>query len=421
MKSPADLAGSLLRQWRDGARREERLVEPERAFPIELQIGAPPSRALRTEPAVVGAHLAAWREVAVGEVMWDWRSVRGLAEPVKIQVRWSIRSADEWMAAVDAHAPAGEAVSKMHAELAALSQILASVPPRFHRYLVRQLSLVMATGTAEAIRVAEVAASLEPGQADGLPLRALPTVGADTKFFERNERLLTALLDVRFDDQVSAVGLDRFLDAAPPSGQWLLVVDLDGDLLPYHELRLSDHTIAAEGLPGDRLLVVENERCRHAIPPISGCIAVLGAGRNLGWLSSQALASHSVIYWGDLDTWGLCILASARQHRPDLQPVLMDRCTFESHRALAVVEPQPAVRPKAGLNADENRLFDLLAGSAEGRLEQERLPVAWVRDRLDRLSNEALPRRATGVRQGDDPVAPEVPSAPTDELPAHLA
>ena len=385
MKSPADLAGSLLQQWRNGAHREERLVDPERGFPGGLQIGAPPARACGTEPAVVGAPLSAWREVTVGEVVWDRRSVRGLAEPVRVPVRWSIRSADEWVAAVDAHAPTGEAVSEMRTEFATLSRVLAAVPPRFHRYLVRQRSLVMATGTEETIRVSEVAGILEPGQADGLPLRALPMIGADTKFFERNERLLTALLDVRFDDQVSAVGLDRFLDAAPPSGQWLLVVDLDGDLLPYHELRLSDRTIASEGLPGDRMLVVENERCRHAIPPISGCVAVLGAGRNLGWLSSPALAGHSVTYWGDLDTWGLNILASARQHRPDLQAVLMDRSTFESHRALAVAEHQPAVRPKVGLTTEENRLFDILAGSAEGRLEQERLPVAWVTDRLDRL------------------------------------
>ena len=205
MKSPSDLAGSLLRQWRDGARREERLVDPERSFPVGLQIGTPPSRAFGTEPAVVGAHLTAWREVTVGEVAWDSRSVRGLAEPVRIPVRWSIRSVDEWMAAVDAHAPAGEEVSRMRAELAALSRILAAVPPRFNRYLVRQLSLAMATGTAETIRVAEVAGVLEPGQADGLPLRALPMVGADTKFFKRNERMLTALLDVRFDDRVSAV------------------------------------------------------------------------------------------------------------------------------------------------------------------------------------------------------------------------
>lgn len=388
MKSPTELAGSLLRQWRDGAKREERLVDPARGFPVQLSIGEPTSRSLRTEPALVGAHLATWREVTVGEVAWVERNARSLAEPVKVPLTWSIRSAGEWMAAVDAHAPSTEARATMGAEFTAFSRILAEVPPRFHRHLVRHRSLVMTIGTEETIRVAAVAGSLEPGQADGLPLRALPIIGADTKFFERNERLLTGLLDIRFDHRVSAVGLKRFLDAAPASGQWLLVVDLDGGLLPYPELRLADQTIAAKGLPGDHMLVVENESCRHAIPRIGGCVAVLGAGRNVRWLSAPALADHAVTYWGDLDTWGLEILASARRLRADLQPVMMDHTTFESHRALAVAEPQPAARPEVGLTVEEGRLFDLLAASPKGRVEQERLPVDWVRDRLDSLATD---------------------------------
>lgn len=382
MKSPADLAGALAKQWRNGDRREERLLDPERAYPVEMSIGAPSSSSLQTEPALIGAHLAAWRTVEVGEVAWVERRARGLADPVGVPATWSIRSAAEWMAAVDAHALPSSAVSTMQAEYAVYARVLAATLCRFHRTLVRRRSLVMATGVDETIRVVTVAAGLEPGQANGLPLRALPIVGADTKFFERNERLLTDLLDARFDDQVSAVGLDRFLDAAPPTGQWLLVVDLDGDLLPYPELRLTDRTIAARGLPGERLVVVENEKCRHSLPPLDGAVAVLGAGRNLGWLSAAALADHAVTYWGDLDTWGLDILSHARRHRPDLRPALMDRATFDAHRSLAVAEPQSTVCPDSGLTADEGQLFDLLASLPEGRLEQERLPAAWVRNRL---------------------------------------
>ena len=61
-------------------------------------------------------------------------------------------------------------------------------------------------------------------------------------------------------------------------------------------------------------------------------IAVLGAGLNLGWLAAPWLRGRSVAYWGDLDTWSLHMLASARGHLPHLQALLMDRATFDTHQ-----------------------------------------------------------------------------------------
>ena len=62
--------------------------------------------------------------------------------------------------------------------------------------------------------------------------------GIDTKFFERNAQLVTALLDVRFDGEVSKIGLASFLGAFTESDHWLLLLDLDGSLLPFKQMRV---------------------------------------------------------------------------------------------------------------------------------------------------------------------------------------
>jgi hypothetical protein len=51
------------------------------------------------------------------------------------------------------------------------------------------------------------------GCATGQPLRMLSVDGNGTKFFERHSRLITRLLDQRYDHEISRIGLDVFLEA----------------------------------------------------------------------------------------------------------------------------------------------------------------------------------------------------------------
>jgi len=56
------------------------------------------------------------------------------------------------------------------------------------------------------------------------------------------------------------------------------------------------------------------------------------------WLDDRALA-----YWGDLDTWGLSMLAMARLQRPHLKALMMDAATFSEFAPRhAVIEPVKA-------------------------------------------------------------------------------
>ena len=76
-------------------------------------------------------------------------------------------------------------------------------------------------------------------------------------------------------------------------------------------------------------------------------------------------------------------MADARGVRPSIVPLLMDRATFNAFADRAVAEDQPAEEPP-GLLPDERDLFRHLAGSAQGRLEQELLPAEVVAEAVER-------------------------------------
>lgn len=140
--------------------------------------------------------------------------------------------------------------------------------------------------------------------------------------------MLARLLDEKFDGLASQHGLVAFLGALEEKEHWLLIAPLDEGLLPFKRLRISADELAATELPADRILVVENERCLHLLPRVPNTIAILGAGRNLSWMSAAWLETRKIAYWGDMDSWGLVMLAEARGYQPHLTPLMMDRAVL---------------------------------------------------------------------------------------------
>ena len=91
---------------------------------------------------------------------------------------------------------------------------------------------------------------------------------------------------------------------------------------------------------------------------------------------------------GDMDTWGLRMLARARELQPHLTPLLMDQSLFERLAdALAVPEPITAgPASSSGLTGFEQAFYQHLFKQAKGRIEQEFLPQSIVADALSRLA-----------------------------------
>lgn len=152
----------------------------------------------------------------------------------------------------------------------------------------------------------------------------------------------------------------------------MLVMDLDGNLLPFEKQRVRCSELQARLLPSRNVLIVENETCTHLLPRLADIIAILGSGFDLGWTSADWLAERRVGYWGDIDTRGLTFLAQARHNQRNLIPLLMNEQTFVANDSVAVAERTLASNlPPLELTASEQDLFLRLTSLPQGRLEQE--------------------------------------------------
>lgn len=378
MKTPEELRLRLRRQWESATTREARLLTSlgdAVCWPVLVPIGRPPPTLVASDLDAVKSHVEQWRRVDVGEVIWESTRYRAVSGPVNIPVGWKIRQPTEWINAC--------ADRSMRIEFESMAVLVERTDPIFHSLLVRRRALWRDKELNEVLLAARLAIALEPGCADGRPLRLLAVEGIDTKFFERNAKLVTALLDARFDGEVSQIGLEVFLGAFVEGDHWLLVIDLDGSLLPFEKQRVRSSELRKPQLPGNRLLIVENEGCQHQLPSLPETIAVLGSGFDLDWIESCCVQIEHVGYWGDIDTWGLQFLAAARMRCPQLTALMMVSQVYDQHSQSAVREPVIAGTDlPSGLTAHEQKLYQRLINEPCGRLEQEFLPAKFVQESI---------------------------------------
>ncbi|HIE9291366.1 TPA: DUF3322 domain-containing protein [Klebsiella variicola subsp. variicola] len=382
MYSPDELREKLARQWDNAKLRAERLLPPGN-WPLCLTIGKPSAKIFAEQPQRVLQHVQLWRQVAVGRVEWEEVSYRASDGPVSMPLRWIMNGPSDWI-----NAAADATVSR---EFRLLEGIIEQVDPIFHPLLISHRSLWRNKGSQDIISAARLASRLEPGCAKGLPLRLLSGQGVDTKFIENNISLLTLLLDMRFSGEASEQGLTTFLDAFDESNHWVLVVPLSPGLLPFKKCRVTTAELAETTLPASRVLMIENEQCLHQLPELSDTIAVLGCGLDVQWLSSVVLDKKRVAYWGDMDSWGLLMLARARRCRPTLDVLLMNRELFEQYASQSAV-PEPVKAQEAipdGLLNEEGDFYRYLTCLPRGRLEQEFLPAGVVGEELVRWRKES--------------------------------
>jgi hypothetical protein len=372
MKSPAQIRARLKRQWENRSCREARLLLDSGSWPLVVPIGRPAAKLITADLDALKRHVDAWKQVEDGVVVWERIRYRAADGAVNIPTGWMLRRPSEWIAACK------DPVIKR--EFENLGALVEQTPPLFHPLLVRRRSLWRGKPLHEVVQAARLAMALEPGSAGGMPLRMLGLEGIDTKFFERHGSLIVSFLDVRFDNDVSEMGLEAFLGAAAEGEHWLLVIDLDGGLLPFEKQRVRTSELRECGLPGANLLIVENESCQSLLPKTYGTTAVLGAGFDLGWTDAEWLRTKRVAYWGDIDTWGLQYLAKVRQAVPSVEPILMSQDTFSEFAVRAVREPVIAdSSPPTDLTDLEQILYQTLLAESCGRLEQEFLPDSLVR------------------------------------------
>lgn len=219
--------------------------------------------------------------------------------------------------------------------------------------------------------------------------RELP-LPVDTKFIQRNHRILRAWLDlvlpphaIRADEEhfdrrfglryVEPLVFVRCLDeAVQRQANW-----------PWSECALPLHSLAARPLIVERVLIVENKVNLLTLPRIAGAIAMGGLGdgvlglRHIPWLSQVP-----VWYWGDLDVNGFEILSRLRLIFPQTKSLLMSEdVLLEWRERIGAPGNGRTGTELLNLTPEESRAYGVC--SADNlRIEQERIPQLIVETRL---------------------------------------
>ncbi len=223
-----------------------------------------------------------------------------------------------------------------------------------------------------------------------LYLRQLDVEGVDTKFVERNSKLLERLLFVLAPERADLSALDvakrlgfrarpdyvrlRFLGPQP---KWPSAVT---------EARLRADELPKAGIVATTVFIVENEISYLAFPAVPASIVMFGSGYALEpthggeWLEDKEL-----VYWGDIDTHGFAILNNLRQRYPKVASILMDTSTLVAHPRQWAQEAAPTSRALPHLSRPEALFYQDLVEDRYGhgvRLEQERVRFSLVREAL---------------------------------------
>ena len=136
----------------------------------------------------------------------------------------------------------------------------------------------------------------------------------------------------------------------------------------------------------DVVVILENKETGYAATEdLPGAVVLHGHGRYVEQYARIAwvLTAKRVIYWGDLDVYGLQFISDLRGHGVPAVSILTDTVTLQRYRQLAVSTPPPQATGTCPprLTESESRLYQLLIDhvgtNGEGLLlEQERIPWA---------------------------------------------
>jgi hypothetical protein len=214
-------------------------------------------------------------------------------------------------------------------------------------------------------------------------VRELP-LGLQTKFVEKNYRVIIDLVEIVAPNSLNEPYTSWQDRLGLRSGSSLIEGRfLDPKLaptLPQHFQAPVTEWNTCEFKAPSVVLVTENRTTFLTLPPIPGCLALLGKGYAVTRLAEiTKLSTAQVFYWGDIDQHGFEILASFRSKLTHVQSILMDSATSDQFRSLGTTESVEAtldpVFVKEHLNADECGAWEKCANN-HFRLEQEHLPFA---------------------------------------------
>lgn len=387
MRTPEDIRIHLVgHEWHRRQHFKGRILKER--VELEIPLKPPSGEEATQDPVKFQQFLKAWAGVApTSLVRWEERNLRGVG-PIRVPTHVMFPST---LAIAQFIGP--DAVERLR-QIAHRLKPFEGGGPELWQAAAKSIHSLEALSIPECQMLGAALLQLRAGMGAGLYLRSLPLDGVDTKLLERQGPLIERIARRWKGEEIeTAGGFTAWLGCLDRGSDRILMRPLSPELREslwgLTRIWMGTDQLGDARLPGIRLLVVENETSGLSLPDLPGTVAIAGCGNNLGWLSAEWVQHRGIGYWGDLDSWGLRLLARARTLAPHVQSVLMDRETWDRHPGARVSEPASCDRPDDGLAGFEWALFDQVRGTGKTgeRLEQEKLDPGFVEDRLRRWAS----------------------------------
>lgn len=235
---------------------------------------------------------------------------------------------------------------------------------------------------------------LNKNQDSKLYIREIP-LPVHTKFIEQNSKLIQSLTEK--SDSILSFEETFGLKTKPCSVRFRSLSEKVS--LPFSTTNLSECQIPIkdiENLDKDfsnqikNIFIVENEMVYLTFPKISDSICIWGHGYTVNSLNNvEWFNSKKIYYFGDLDEHGFDILSSYRRFYPNIQSFCMEKSDWNKHLQYAVVGKKlESSRIPENLIAEEKEVFQIIRNSTQNRIEQERISVSYIQEKLNLLNGQ---------------------------------
>ncbi|MFZ3584538.1 Wadjet anti-phage system protein JetD domain-containing protein [Loktanella sp. DJP18] len=373
---PAALKVRLERTW--DARVAKSITDQDNTegeFPLTVSIGRPSlaGDAMVRRRAEIAEWITQWRDqAAIHTVSFEAMTKRRVGD-VSLPDTIVFQTIDEMAAFLG---------SGRHRDLRTARScvsVLAHVDRRLNA-MAKHWQKLSALPVEEQTGFASLLEARSKGSDDLIDIRELAIVGLDSKWIETRQSIVREALK-HIDCLKDGSSFREEFGFRDDDRQeiWMKFHPVDWSN-PMGEPEMSMRPSKIKGLPPTvtRVVIVENKGTFNSHTPLPGVCLFFGSGNAIAGTAAAMpfLKALDIIYWGDLDSWGMKILSRLRRILPHTTTFAMDDGTMLAHCPLWTVEPDSdRYTGEIDRLAPQEASALQLIRKGHWRLEQERLTV----------------------------------------------
>ncbi len=230
--------------------------------------------------------------------------------------------------------------------------------------------------------------------------RELSIIGVDTKFIQKNQKVLDILFSVLLSinnkieeiKTLSNFGFEKkyFIKYPMPIVRFR-ILDENQKLFGLSDISVPIDEFKKLNFECENIFIVENKITTLSFPQVKNSMVIFGSGYGIEILKDvECLHFKKLFYWGDIDRDGFAILSQVRAYYGHIHSIFMDEEVIKRFSIYATKDTNLKKIKKIlpNLNEQELIIYDRLVDdhyAKNFRLEQEKVHLDYIKEKLELL------------------------------------